>query len=153
MVHSTANAVQYDLIGSRFYNAGYPSAGAGNRNFDLATSGHVTMIGCDIGRDDATADAAFFITAAGTGELVLIGCRYSAMAPPTGYAQGAQATLEAIGGIGGRYRSYYGIAAPAAGTWAVGDQIVNSVPSVGSPKGWRCTVAGTPGTWVSEGNL
>jgi parallel beta-helix repeat protein len=46
-----------------------------------------------------------------------------------------------------------GNAAPAAGTWAVGDRIEQSVPVVGSPKGWRCTVAGTPGTWVSEGNL
>jgi len=44
-------------------------------------------------------------------------------------------------------------ASPAAGTWAVGDRIEQSVPVVGNPKGWRCTVAGTPGTWVSEGNL
>ena len=44
-------------------------------------------------------------------------------------------------------------AAPATGTWAVGDRVAQSVPAVGSPKGWSCTVAGTPGTWVSEGNL
>lgn len=44
-------------------------------------------------------------------------------------------------------------AAPAAGAWAVGDVVKNSAPSVGNPKGWVCTVAGTPGTWVSEGNL
>jgi parallel beta-helix repeat protein len=44
-------------------------------------------------------------------------------------------------------------AAPATGTWAVGDAVEQSVPVVGNPKGWRCTVAGTPGTWVSEGNL
>lgn len=37
--------------------------------------------------------------------------------------------------------------------WAVGDVCVNSAPVVGNPKGWRCTVAGAPGTWVSEGNL
>ena len=36
---------------------------------------------------------------------------------------------------------------------AVGDRVAQSVPVVGNPKGWRCTVAGTPGTWVSEGNL
>lgn len=42
---------------------------------------------------------------------------------------------------------------PASGTHAVGDKRVMSVPAVGSPKGWRCTVAGTSGTWVSEGNL
>lgn len=50
--------------------------------------------------------------------------------------------------------SQYGNAAPASsGTWAVGDRVIQSVPVVGQPKGWRCTVAGTPGTWVSEGNL
>ena len=43
--------------------------------------------------------------------------------------------------------------APTTGTWKVGDRVFNSAPSVGSPKSWVCTVAGTPGTWVSEGNL
>lgn len=47
----------------------------------------------------------------------------------------------------------YANAAPVTGYWAVGDRIIQSVPVVGSPKGWRCTVAGNPGTWVSEGNL
>jgi hypothetical protein len=42
---------------------------------------------------------------------------------------------------------------PGSGTWAVGDRTEMSVPVVASPKGWRCTVAGAPGTWVSEGNL
>jgi hypothetical protein len=43
--------------------------------------------------------------------------------------------------------------APIALTWAVGDRCYNSVPVAGQPKSWVCTVAGTPGTWVSEGNL
>ena len=47
----------------------------------------------------------------------------------------------------------YNSAAPAAGTWKVGDIVKNNAPAVGQPKGWVCTVAGTPGTWVSEGNL
>jgi hypothetical protein len=42
---------------------------------------------------------------------------------------------------------------PTTGTWAQGDRAFNIAPAVGSPKGWICTVAGTPGTWVSEGNL
>ena len=42
---------------------------------------------------------------------------------------------------------------PPGGSWQIGDRIAQSVPVVGSPKGWRCTVAGSPGTWVSEGNL
>jgi hypothetical protein len=44
-------------------------------------------------------------------------------------------------------------AIPATGTWAIGDRAEQSVPVVGNPKGWRCTVAGSAGTWVSEGNL
>lgn len=50
--------------------------------------------------------------------------------------------------------SQYGNAAPASsGSWAVSDRVIQSVSVVGQPKGWRCTVAGNPGTWVSEGNL
>ena len=44
-------------------------------------------------------------------------------------------------------------AVPSIGTWAVGDRSINTAPAIGSPKGWVCTVAGTPGTWVSTGNL
>ncbi len=44
-------------------------------------------------------------------------------------------------------------AAPTIGSWAIGDRSANTTPAVGQPKGWLCTVAGTPGTWVSEGNL
>lgn len=47
----------------------------------------------------------------------------------------------------------YGTAAPTAGTWAKGDRVFNSSPAVGQPKSWVCTVTGSPGTWVSEGNL
>lgn len=52
----------------------------------------------------------------------------------------------------GRRLSVNGLA-PASGTWLRGDYVKNGAPAVGSPKGWYCTVAGTPGTWVSEGNL
>jgi hypothetical protein len=48
---------------------------------------------------------------------------------------------------------YAGIAAPTSGTYKQGDRVLNNAPAVGQPKGWVCTVAGTPGTWVSEGNL
>lgn len=47
----------------------------------------------------------------------------------------------------------YGTSAPTGGTFAVGARVINVVPTAGQPKAWSCTVAGTPGTWVSEGNL
>ena len=44
-------------------------------------------------------------------------------------------------------------AAPLVDLWTVSDRIQQRTPTVGQPKAWVCTVAGTPGTWVSEGNL
>jgi hypothetical protein len=46
-----------------------------------------------------------------------------------------------------------GLGAPTTGAQVVGSRVRNRTPAVGSPKAWVCTVAGTPGTWVSEGNL
>lgn len=43
--------------------------------------------------------------------------------------------------------------APAGGYWFRGSRVEQSLPAVGSPKGWVCTVSGSPGTWVSEGSL
>ena len=46
-------------------------------------------------------------------------------------------------------------AVPTNGAWVVGDYCKNTDISVGQPKGWYCTVAGTGvgATWVSEGEL
>ncbi len=44
-------------------------------------------------------------------------------------------------------------ASPPGGTWKVGARGFNPTPTIGQPKSRVCTVAGTPGTWVSEGNL
>lgn len=42
---------------------------------------------------------------------------------------------------------------PANGSGTVGDRLTKIRPVVGQPTGWRCTVTGTPGTWVAEANL
>lgn len=47
----------------------------------------------------------------------------------------------------------YTYSIPTTGTNLTGDRSVNANPAVGQPKGWICTAGGTPGTWVSEGNL
>lgn len=44
-------------------------------------------------------------------------------------------------------------AIPTSGYYTKGDIVFNNNPIVGSPKGWVCTVSGTPGTFVSMGNL
>ena len=46
-----------------------------------------------------------------------------------------------------------GAAPPVAGLWQRGSIRFNSAPAIGSPKAWQCTATGTPGTWVSTGNL
>lgn len=51
------------------------------------------------------------------------------------------------------FTTVYRTAAPVSGDWKRGDRAINSAPTVGQPKSWVCTVTGTPGTWVSEGNL
>lgn len=48
---------------------------------------------------------------------------------------------------------YYSSAAPTTGTALQGDIVYNYNAAVGASKGWVCTVGGTPGTWVSMGNL
>jgi len=47
----------------------------------------------------------------------------------------------------------YDTAAPTVGTWEQGDTCWNQSAASGSPIGWRCTVSGTPGTWVAMANL
>lgn len=86
-------------------------------------------------------------------------------APTCGYAvkniclgtQIAHGGLRVVSGTVDGYKKWntecYGTAAPASGYWRLGDRVINSAPTVGQPKAWVCTVAGTPGTWVSEGNL
>lgn len=48
---------------------------------------------------------------------------------------------------------YSNNAPPISGLWATGDRVIAKTPNIGTPKGWRCTANGNPGTWVSEGNL
>jgi len=50
-------------------------------------------------------------------------------------------------------RDYAASAAPAAGTWVVGDIVWNSEPASTEAIGWVCTVAGTPGTWKAFGTI
>lgn len=140
---------------SRFTNAGFPNTTAGTRNFAIETSGNVNFYNCLIGRTTTDAIANFYIEAEGTGDFVLTDCTFTPLAAPagTGNEIGGTQLVKIAGGLGNRYRQYYAAAQPAAGNWNVGDRVFNSVPVVGQPKSWICTVAGTPGTWVSEGNL
>jgi hypothetical protein len=57
-------------------------------------------------------------------------------------------------GSGGNTRMHaVAEAPPAKGTFVRGDYVRNAMPAPGEPKGWFCVESGTPGKWVSEGNL
>jgi hypothetical protein len=53
----------------------------------------------------------------------------------------------------GPYKESYSTSIPTGGTWVQGDRVWKSNAAVGSPIGWICTTAGTPGTWVAMANL
>ncbi len=72
----------------------------------------------------------------------------------TTYFGGGRVCLPSTGYVSQTTRGiFYDTSAPASGTFNRGDRVFNSNPAAGSPKAWACTVSGSPGTWVSEGNL
>lgn len=125
------------LTNARLFVAGNSSTGA--TDYDNTSTWKFKSVLAQI---SATPGITYFgLQKVGTGsELLvsspvvsLVGTPYNAIQfPPTGW----KAT-----------------AAPTTGAWRVGDRVTRSVPVVGQPKAWSCTVAGAPGTWVSEGNL
>lgn len=58
-----------------------------------------------------------------------------------------------LGTFNGGKRFMLSRGVPTSLDWNAGDYAKEEAPAVGSAKGWYCTVGGTPGTWVSEGNL
>lgn len=69
----------------------------------------------------------------------------------TGTATGFAALYE--GRRAGTKYEVFVTAIPTGGTWAVGDRAINQAGTVGQPKAWTNTSAGSPGTFTSEGNL
>lgn len=81
-----------------------------------------------------------------------------------GYARDTQnvPSLAASGGIAFNNGFMFGSglkyvqslsAAPASGTYVVGDIVFNSSPTASGFVGWVCTTAGTPGTWKTFGAI
>jgi len=67
------------------------------------------------------------------------------------YLSGGNPNVYSVDALGKKV--WLGLQALTTGTNDWGDRVVNSRPTVGQPKGWYCTVAGTPGTWVADANL
>lgn len=102
----------------------------------------LTIRGC---RSSNTTGESIRMYGDGVGALQMSGNRWDVNTTPT--------WLGSLVKQGSALPVLYDTAAPTTLTWPRGSKCINSSPTVGSPKGWVCTVAGTPGTWVSEGNL
>ncbi len=50
-------------------------------------------------------------------------------------------------------RTFFDDAAPASGSFAAGDRVINTAPAPGGYSGWVCTTAGSPGTWKGFGTI
>lgn len=168
---TVANNVSYDSAGSNLLNT-TDLKFIGNSSYEVVNSvwgqSGVTLDSCVIANNQITS------TSAGP-NCLLVGAKifdnvFDGAVTYGFRIDGASSALEARGNVFptlaptwnvasiGRWSlgvvSYSsGTAAPSTGSAKVGDRCINTAAAVGQPKGWICTVAGTPGTWVSEGNL
>lgn len=126
------------MSGGQLLNAGLGGA-AGTRLIDWNSAGVVQLNGVEFGRDDPTAAASYFFQGGGSGDWTVNGGRRIGTAP-TADSIGSQPMK--FSGVDGRAALYFGSASPQKGAWNRGDAVRNDTPSVGSPKGWTCTVAG-----------
>ena len=153
---STQGTPSYNINinNSRFINAGYPNTDIGTRNLQFNTSGDVIVQNSEIGRSTTDAIANYYLLQDGSGKCDLVNVRLTDLAAPGVPEIATTSTpIKIVGNLINRYSTYLSSVVPATGTWKVGDYVKNVNPVIGNPKGWYCTVAGTPGTWVSEGNL
>lgn len=78
---------------------------------------------------------------------------------PNGNGNGGESGFTLFGGLpireidGAGNITFRSTLAPVGGTYVAGDRVIRSPFVVGSPKGWMCTVSGTPGTWVADAVL
>lgn len=105
----------------------------------------------------SSGDKGVSLPAAFTGFAWVYRNRFSSMALRTIFNQGTGWVVEPYGNNSsiGTYqrKAVYNAAnaAPAAGTWGVGDVSFSDTPPAGGFIGYVCVVAGTPGTWKAFG--
>lgn len=130
----------------------YPLGMTGSTTVKLY-AGRWTLVNMFFGFSSAAASFNFHVYPVGTDAPTVMFAKFRSHLVVSG--GDTNPLMEAIrhGHYNNNRMSFYSSAIPTAGTWEVGARCINSDPAVGQPKGWSCTVAGTPGTWVSEGNL
>lgn len=156
---------------ARFLGVTFKSTGT-FRPFNIYNLEWAEIAGCRIEADGGATQAAtndvavtvlrdnyFLNCGANGGFLAIISVLSAAVAQITGNTQdGCTGTMGASGGViiidyvdyDGR-RIGRGTAAPASGTWKVGDIVWKTNPAATGPLGFLCSAAGTPGTWQNIG--
>ena len=132
------------IIGNGYFDAtGIKSQSSGRMSY-FTTSGGDSTLGQPVFavETDLATGANQLKFAGGVDHKNVVGVRYTVIG--TGTNPVLKVGNQSIG---------WATAPPTLGAWLIGDVIYNNTPIAGQPKGWRCTVSGTPGTWVSEGNL
>jgi len=108
---------------------------------------------------DGSSESGVFRLLATTGEMVMEKALRLAQLSSTPTASAGQLYYDNSTGVeairqyvNGSWKHFsHRSAAPAAGTWEVGDIAYNTAPTVGGTLGWVCVTAGTPGTWAKFG--
>jgi hypothetical protein len=116
-------------------------------------TGRVTNVVCSA---NSIRNATFGIAASSNGPWIIADNAFNNISSNLAHAGAYQGMLVRSTGVNSSKPDIIQVTAaavPTLGTWVVGDYVKNSTPSVGQPTGWYCTVAGTSGTWVSEGEL
>jgi hypothetical protein len=131
------------------YVNGASAGGAASRSMRFINTGVTEVLDCVV-ENFALANG-IELDAGGPATYYERGTRFKTTASKVPLNTAAAQVISHIGN--GERKVFWAAAIPTTGTWAVGDQAVVLTPVVGQPKAWRCTVAGTPGTWISEGNL
>ena len=125
-----------------------------HRGIESQFSGRVTDVVC---ADNLIQSTNFGITGQADGPWLITGNVFNNISGNVCHAGPFQGIMLRASGVTSATKAdiieVTNTVAPTVGTWVVGDHVRNSTPAVGQDKGWFCTVAGTPGTWVSEGTL
>lgn len=143
----SVNFVQNSSVfGNRVYgNANYPIIINNADNFDMSFNQVITTAGLAIVVDTACANFTYNGNSVeGTGTSVAHYMDSRPLSPSGNVQTGCTNTWGGTYAIGRA-------AAPASGTWAVGDQTYNVAPGPAGYAGWICTTAGTPGTHKGVG--
>jgi hypothetical protein len=106
------------------------------------------------GSSDGTNPAAFFYDVGGRLQFTYGGGYSYVIDAPTGQTPNAFRPrhlyiAEQTGDPAQSKLVMTGVAAPTTGTWPVGAKVINNNSGTSGPLWWECTVAGTPGTWVT----